>query len=718
MQWVKPRNGAPESELLSASVDGTAIIWTRDRNEFRCTSVLNVESTVVFAESLQLSDNVPAVTLAKLLICTGAVNGNIKLWLREENADAKHIQSINFGRKLPICCRLTHMPNSTYSLLAIALEDASVLLYTTKFNAKSESEPFFERAQYLVGHEDWITCMDFTWDGNENLFLATGSKDSMIRLWKISKTAEESSSDELKQESYTFAVDDRQYDITLETVLCGHEGWVYGVHWQPIKTDNCETMKLLSASIDKTMIIWEPAELMNGIWTETVRVGEVGGNSLGFYGCKFGPDGSHILAYGYQGSFHIWKYSQKMNKWLPRPTPGGHFSEVVDLCWEPKGRFFITASTDQTTRIHAPWKDNDGLEQWHEIARPQVHGYDMTSLTILAPHMYVSGADEKVVRIFMATSAFKNQLLQLANVEDFKSVKAHSAAVPSLGLTNKAMCHEKNDEDTKNSMMENVYEPPTEEELMQNTLWPEINKLYGHGYEIFCMAARHNGELLATACKSTTQEHSAILLWNTNTWSQVQQLVHHQLTVTQMEFSPNDKYLLSVSRDRRWALFQTTDGGYELIAASFKKDNPHSRIIWCCAWTQDSNYFATGSRDGKVVIWSTSMIENNTIVPKTILNMQSQSITALCFAPNYIIQGSYLLAIGYEIGRIEIQKINMELENVWSKLLEYDTSQAHHLTVKRLMFRPTNDLHNFQLASCSSDHSVKIYDIKLSSLEL
>lgn len=379
-------------------------------------------------------------------------------------------------------------------------------------------------------------------------------------------------------------------------------------------------------------------------------------------------------------------------------------------------RFLITASTDQTTRIHAPWKDDDLKELWHEIARPQVHGYDMTCLAMLAPHTYVSGADEKVVRIFTATSTFRNQLRSLANVEDFKFIKAHSAAVPSLGLTNKAT-YEENDKDAENSATGNTYEPPTEEELMQNTLWPETNKLYGHGYEIFCMAARHDGKLLATACKSTSQEHSAILLWATNTWSQVQQLVYHQLTVTQMEFSPNDKYLLSVSRDRRWSLFKTTDGDYELIAASSKKDNPHSRIIWCCAWTRDSDYFATGSRDGKIAIWATSTIENN-IAPKMILNIKNQSVTALCFAPNCITQGSYLLAIGYETGCIEIQKVNMNLENAWSKLLEYNTSQAHHLTVKRLMFRPNDEqsYNTLQLASCSSDHCVKIYNIELSLL--
>ena len=37
-----------------------------------------------------------------------------------------------------------------------------------------------------------------------------------------------------------------------------------------------------------------------------VRVGEVGGTTLGFYGAVFSPDGQSILGHGYQGAFHLW----------------------------------------------------------------------------------------------------------------------------------------------------------------------------------------------------------------------------------------------------------------------------------------------------------------------------------------------------------------------------------------------------------------------------
>lgn len=342
VHWIRPGDGAPETELLSGSVDGTAIVWRledrRRRDGFRVTSVLNVGNVVTFADSLQLSDNVSStVALPRLLICTGSINGELKLWSREGNTDVQVIQTISYGRKLPIHCRLTYLPNTKCPLLAVALEDASVLLYTKDSDVLESN---FVRVQSLLGHQDWVRCIDFHRDGDGSVFLATGSQDNTIRLWKITGAVTESSSDELAQKRDTFTINDREYNVILESVLSGHEGWVYGVHWQPIRANNQNPMRLLSSSLDKSMIIWELDD-SSGIWMEKVRVGEVGGNSLGFYGCKFGPDGLHILGHGYQGSFHIWKYSQEIANWIPRSTPSGHFSEVVDLCWEPRGRFVL-----------------------------------------------------------------------------------------------------------------------------------------------------------------------------------------------------------------------------------------------------------------------------------------------------------------------------------------------------------------------------------------
>lgn len=89
---------------------------------------------------------------------------------------------------------------------------------------------------------------------------------------------------------------------------------------------------------------------------EKIRVGDVGGNSLGFYGGRFSPDGRSIMGHAFYGSFHIWRQNQQdESSWLPGIVVGGHFSAVYDLAWEPNGLFLITVSADQTSRIHVPW---------------------------------------------------------------------------------------------------------------------------------------------------------------------------------------------------------------------------------------------------------------------------------------------------------------------------------------------------------------------------
>ena len=74
--------------------------------------------------------------------------------------------------------------------------------------------------------------------------------------------------------------------------------------------------------------------------------------------------------------------------------------------------------------------------------------------------------------------------------------------------------------------------PPAEESLVQNTLWPEEHKLYGHGYELFCLAVSPDSKVLASACKSTDAASSKVLLWDTDTWTEVSQSCMCRLQVS------------------------------------------------------------------------------------------------------------------------------------------------------------------------------------------
>nr|CAD7578290.1 unnamed protein product [Timema californicum] len=336
-------------------------------------------------------------------------------------------------------------------------------------------------------------------------------------------------------------------------------------------------------------------------------------------------------------------------------------------------------------------------------------------------------------------------LMFTALMDEVKAMRStpHGASVPALGLSNKAVYETQevllDDRHVKNEYPEAYFvpvemaEPPTEENLVQNTLWPEVQKLYGHGYELYSLAARPDGRLLASACKATDAQHAAILLWRTDSWKQVDRLTSHQLTVTQLSFSPDSLYLLSVSRDRRWTVFQeqqNPDGSsrYQTACTSSKTTGVHSRIIWCCAWSHDSRYFATGSRDGKVAVWGKEddRAPSDQLVQFCLsgvpLQLPGESVSALAFAPE--LTSPRILAVGLDRGEILLYKWS---PGSWEKSLHLDSSCAHHLTVKRLSFRPgigatsdTKDKYSAssfaQLASCGSDHTVKINSIYLDKL--
>lgn len=99
----------------------------------------------------------------------------------------------------------------------------------------------------------------------------------------------------------------------------------------------------------------------------------------------------------------------------------GHFKAVESISWDPKCRFLISASLDQTARLIAPWtRDVDGerVTTWHEVGRPQIHGYDLKCISFIHEWRYVSGADEKVLRVFDAPKSCVKSLAVLSGHPD------------------------------------------------------------------------------------------------------------------------------------------------------------------------------------------------------------------------------------------------------------------------------------------------------------
>ena len=79
--------------------------------------------------------------------------------------------------------------------------------------------------------------------------------------------------------------------------------------------------------------------------------------------------------------------------------------------------------------------------------------------------------------------------------------------------------------------------------------------------ESITLGVSHSRKLIATACKSTNAEHAAVRVYDVERYHLVgEPLRGHDLSVTRISFSRDDLYILTVSRDRSWRLFERQEG--------------------------------------------------------------------------------------------------------------------------------------------------------------
>jgi len=677
--------------IVSGSTDFSVTVWKEDTGNFSKILNYKIHTGAVTNLSSALVDQ-------NLLVVSTSTDSTIKFATVDiHTAAILNEGSIDLGTGVALDMHLLTLPGFSVPLLVVARDDCRLHVY--------ESKNFdWEKVGMLSGHEDWVVSIDSKLDG-ESLVLVTGSQDNLVRLWRANKSRVKENMNELSVTEEVMLIDDVEWGFSVESVLAGHDGRVYSVKWSK------DGKQLLTASMDKTMLIWEEE---HGIWLEKVRVGETGGNTLGFLGAVWGEEDNQILGYSWGGALHFWAEGQK--EWGAQVIGGGHQQGVVDISWERNGKYLLSVSKDQTGRVHSLWKTK-GV--WQEVARPQVHGYDMSCCTMLDDHKYVSGAEEKVLRAFSAPSNFLENLNRISGMKvEIGTRLAQGASTPSLGLSNKAVFEgveetPQTEKHVKDQFPDNYFtaevhnEPPPEETLVQNTLWPEEHKLYGHGYELFCVASSPDSNLVASACKSTDPESSKVIVWSTRDWTQVGSVSGHSLTVTQLAFSPNNCMLLCVSRDRTWSLHSVNLESKilttELLGKTDKKTAIHSRLIWSCAWTHDSRYFATASRDKKVVMWGND--EGSWKQVGDVLTV-SDSATAVAIAGRSH-KDFYVAAVGLECGTFHIYL----WDKTWREIGTVSSmTNGHHCQITRLAFQPCEE--RLLLASCSSDTSVRITNVE------
>ncbi|CAK7210915.1 Elongator subunit elp2 [Sporothrix bragantina] len=517
------------------------------------------------------------------------------------------------------------------------------------------------------------------------------------------------------------------YFVTFEALLLGHEDWIYSARWTSVGASNKgHKLRLLTTSADNSLGVWE-ADAASGIWVTTARLGELSkekgattatGSIGGFWAGLWSPDGREVVTLCRTGSWRRWttavmsavaeasaedtKTRENSNeetneapaedtetRWVQALGVTGHVAPVTGVSWSRDGAYLLSTSTDQTTRLHAEWTQRSLSEasadasqvsspSWHEMARPQIHGYDLNCIDSLGTTQFVSGADEKLMRVFHEPKSVA-RLLQTLTGRGVSSSEGEAlpdaANMPVLGLSNKAVDEEGDATESAPTEVDasfaGIARPPPEDVLARNTLWPETEKLYGHGYEISCLAVSHDGSLVASACRASSLNHAVVRLFATAPhWTEVRPpLPLHTLTVTRLRFSGDDRYLLSVGRDRQWAVFARSTDTEKSTTYTLAQHNAkaHSRMILDCAWAPTVNgrrVFATAGRDKTVKVWLSTVTDGNeNAAPSFALTAtvtQDEPVTAVDFLWRAASSSAstttpqLVLAVGTEAGRLTI----------------------------------------------------------------
>ncbi|KAK9326298.1 quinon protein alcohol dehydrogenase-like superfamily [Lipomyces orientalis] len=789
--------------IASGSTDGVVKIWSNksagDQFDYICTATLQYHSRTV---------NTLACTPDSRYLIVGGGDAVVSIWSLAgmPNVGAQLQQEIQLDPgHFPLCLAVDSI-NPTHGSSAVILAIGSTSTRIQVYVSQENEPPNFTKAVILKGHEDWVHGLAFKHfresDGSDVLYLASGSQDRYIRIWKILpmdryREAQESHSfiisdpllsntiyqffltprpetqTDISSDSYTSsplsrtpsknsknancADDNPEYAIVFDALLMGHDDWIFSLAWHPYPSDK----RLLSSSADSTLMIWIPDET-SGIWTSHARLGDLSikgassatGSSGGFWVALWDqkPVPRWIATIGKSGGWRVWTAESEIERWTPKVAITGHAREATGLAWAPGGEYLLTTSLDQTTRLLAEWKPSGSEESkgWHEFARPQIHGYDMIAITSLSSTEFVSAGDEKVLRVFEMPRSVAQVLNSLCGFNPSRSKEIDddkllpdAASVPSLGLSNKSVAvssasgNQEDDEEQDDTLVDSssysslrtLTTPPLESQLQRHTLFPEIDKLYGHGYEISSVAVSHSGNLLATTCRANSTTHAVIRLFDTTTWHEIKPPLAeaHALTVTALMFSHDDRYLLSVGRDRLFVVWEHNDDSAREVTGyyqtQYKALRGHTRIIWDGAWAPPGladgaleYVFATASRDKTVKIWTSD--GPSSWAPRLVQRFED-AVTAVDFWPTLVSgETRALLAVGLDNGSIFVYTLSARPERLLKleQLIALDQKLTPSLSISQISWRPRltgAEESVYDMAVASDDSSIRIYSISM-----
>lgn len=376
----------------------------------------------------------------------------------------------------------------------------------------------------------------------------------------------------------------------------GHLGPIFNIAFTP------DGKRLASASGDGTIKIWD---VESGTFLRSLD-----GQARSVYSLAFRRDGRHLATLTGGPIIHVWDVTN--GKQVLRLT--GHKKSVYGVAYSPDGKVLATASDDQTVKL------------WDAATGKELRTLSGNSASVVAVafspdgQWLASGGRDNIVKLWSLANGTEAKVFQghrwmitdLAFSPDSKTLASASADQTArlwdvaTGRESFVLVNHKNQVQRLAFRSDGKY--------LATASWDQLVKIWdvatgkeettlrGHSFPVYGVAFRPGAHALASCSGVPTNLNrpGEIRLWDLNAPDPgVVALRGHSGVIHHVDFSPNNKYLVSASNDgvKLWSLAENREL-YSLKG--------HQGPVWCVAISPDSQTVASSGDDKTVRLWSTA----------------------------------------------------------------------------------------------------------------
>lgn len=515
--------------------------------------------------------------------------------------------------------------------------------------AGAEPEPL----RLLVGHESDITSMDLSADGK---WLASGDSDGGVSVWNTVDADSPTQSFDTGRFAVTglsfspdgsdFAVATANGTCLIWTIVGGacEQSAEFDVHAAAINDLLWLTspVRIVTASDDRTVHIQNWPSDENDIGT-TLRIHEEGVSAL-----TASDDGRQLVGGSLDGSLQVWD-TTRADPGLSPNVVNGHSRQVQQLELTSAGRRVATVSTDRDHSVRL-WQHfgfvgmkSDGAVDTalQSLGRITAAAWHPTELRVV-----LGGTDGQVVLVDPASGTAARTLTGLSeSVTDIRlswdgTQVAAAADNGQLAIWTLAVA---NDTDGKLLAMPDA-------DLTSIAWAPDDGSL---------AVGDDNGGVYVV---SPGKPGSRVLMPGS-----------HDRAVNRVAFSPDGKWLASVSDDKTLRLWSRSEESAEPTSPRILLR--HTESVYSLIFTPDSRHLVTVSDDSTAVVWPIE--SENSADDARLLEGHEKGIRSIALLPD----GSTALT-GSDDGTVRMWDLSLENPSAASVLIRNFGESVRSLSVE------------------------------------